>query len=124
MFGNSKISKIFDPYFDLKSLITLISLEKSGAEFDTKMECLTTKNLNLFDQTVIDNFNIEENTFIEIKKCEEKEHRRFIILNDNRILINGCSLNDINKNEVVTEEVQHEAKNNDVKYFNDEWAKN
>ena len=28
LFGNSKISKIFDPYFDLKSLITLISLKK------------------------------------------------------------------------------------------------
>lgn len=49
LFGNSKISKIFDPYFDMKSLITLNSLKKLGAEFDTKMECITTKNLNIFD---------------------------------------------------------------------------
>jgi hypothetical protein len=42
LFDNSKISKIFDPYFDLKSLITLISLKKLGAEFDDKLECLTT----------------------------------------------------------------------------------
>ncbi|MEO6904582.1 MAG: hypothetical protein ABI315_15730 [Bacteroidia bacterium] len=72
---------------------------------------------------LIANFNIECKTILEIKKCEEKEHRRFIILNDNRIIIIGCSLNDIEKNEVVSEEVQQEAKNNDLKYFNEEWAK-
>lgn len=123
LLGNSKISKIFDPYFDLKSLITLISLMKLGAEFDDKLDCLTTKTLKVFDQTVIDDFNSEGKTNIEVKKCENKEHRRFLILNDNRVIIIGCSLNDINKNEVVTEEKNQDLKYNDLVFFNEEWAK-
>ncbi len=123
LIGNSKISKIFDPYFDSKSLVTLILLKKLGTEFDSKLDCLTTKSLTVFDQTNIDEFNSEAKTNIEVKKCNSKEHRRFLILNDNRVIMIGCSLNDINKNEVVIEETIQELKNNDLIFFNEEWAK-
>jgi hypothetical protein len=119
----SSISKIFDPYFDLKSLITITSLKKLGLNLENKIECLTTKNLSIFDQTVLNDFKTECNTSIEVKKCENKEHRRFIILNDNRVIIIGCSLNDINKNEVINEELFLELKLADIKFFNDEWLK-
>lgn len=121
--GNSKISKIFDPYFDLKSLITLTSLKKLGAGFDQKVDCLTTKPLTIFDQSVIDDFNNEFETNIEVKKCENKEHRRFLILNDNRVILIGCSLNDINKNEAVSEELIPELKGLDLDFFKEEWTR-
>lgn len=123
LFGNSKISKIFDPYFDPKAMITLLSLKKLGAEFDIKIECLTNKQLTIFDDEIIKDFNAEGNTNLEIKRCENKEHRRFIILNDKRIIILGCSLNDIIKNEVVKEEIQEEEKLFDNNFFNEQWVK-
>ena len=117
---NDRIVKdIFDPYFDTKSIKTLLSLSKLGLKFNTQIRCLTTKrNSNKIDKLYWIDFNNELSLTLEIKTCKSsKEHRRFLILNDNQIIIIGCSLNDINKNETLVEETSQE----DIDFFNTEW---
>lgn len=118
-----KITGIFDPYFDTKSILTLHALAKLGLKFNTSVKCLTKKPFNSIDQSILNDFENEFSIDFKIKKCVSKEHRRFFILDSNTIIIIGCSLNDIDKNEVVVEEINKDLNEEDIKFFNEEWNK-
>lgn len=114
------VKDIFDPYFDTNSIKTLLSLSKLGLKFSNQVRCLTTaKTMSNIDKSFWIDFNRELSLTLEIKICKSrKEHRRFLILNDNQIIIIGCSLNDINKNEILMEETSQD----DLIFFKEEWA--
>jgi len=118
-----KVTSIFDPYFDSKSLTTLHALAKLGMKFNSKVKCLTTKSLDRIDLTLLNDFKSEFSIDMDIQKCGTKEHRRFLILDYKDIIIIGCSLNDINKNETIYEELNKMLKTEDLAYFEDEWRK-
>ena len=95
-------------------------MSKLGLKFSNQIRCLTTvKTSGKIDKSFWADFNKELSLTLEIKICQSsKEHRRFLILNDNQIIIIGCSLNDINKNEILMEEASQE----DLDFFKEEWA--
>jgi hypothetical protein len=114
------VTDIFDPYFDTKSINTLLSLGRLGLKLNSQIRCLTTsKTIKKIDKTFLQDFNNEFGVNLQIRVCSsDKEHRRFLILNDNKIIIIGCSLNDINKNEILLEETSQD----DIDFFNLEWT--
>lgn len=118
-----KITGIFDPYFDTKSIVTLHALARLGLKFNTSVKCLTAKSLDSTDRTILDDFKKELLIDFKLKKCENKEHRRFLIIDYTTILIIGCSLNDIDKNEVLVEEANEKLNEKDIEFFDHEWNK-
>lgn len=113
------VKDIFDPYFDTNSIRTLLSLSKLGLKFNNPIRCLTTKKTSgKIDKPFWTDFNNELSLTLEIRICQsKKEHRRFLILSDDKIIIIGCSLNDINKNEILMEDTSQE----DIDFFSEEW---
>lgn len=118
-----EVTGIFDPYFDTKSLVTLHALARLGLKFNSSVRCLTRKSLNSTDRTILDDFKNELSIDFKLKKCENKEHRRFLIIDYTSVIIIGCSLNDIDKNEVLVEEVNEKLNEKDIEFFDDEWNK-
>ena len=121
LINNRKISKIFDPYFDEKSLITLKALYSLGLKFSNDLKCLSQqKEIN---ETIVKDFNVEMKTNLLVKKCKD-EHRRFIILDDKTVIIIGLSLNNLNKNEAISIETNRELAKSDITFFNSKWEEN
>jgi hypothetical protein len=117
----NKISDIFDPYFNTESLLTLYSLIKLGVSFSKNVRCITKLSLNNIDNNVLNDFNVEYSINFQIKKGQKNEHRRFIVLDNSKVIILGCSLNNIDKNEAFYEELDLKLAKEDIIFFNDKW---
>ncbi len=118
LIGDSIIEAIFDPYLDDTALDNLGYLNSYGVKFSKNVRFLTSspkaskESFNAFFQGIAEDG--------EIKKMKSrKEHRRFLILDKDMVLILGCSWNQISKNEVASIEFT-EA---DQDFFNLKWRK-
>ena len=105
-------------YFDERSLITLKALYSLGLKFSNDLKCFSQqKEIN---ETIVKDFNVEMKTNLLVKKCKH-EHRRFIILEDKTVIILGCSINNLDKNEVISIETNRELAKSDIAFFNSKW---
>jgi len=119
LINGRSIKKIFDPYFDNKSIKLLLSLSHLGLKLNNDLQCLTSLRMKKsIDSIFVNDFNSELSVNMGIKLLSSNnEHRRFMILDDDSVIILGCSLNDINKNEAA-----HEEKSQvDIVFFNEGW---
>jgi len=111
------LESIFDPYFETKSIMTILSLWKLGLVLNKTVRVLKTTKTKI-DQQFLGDFESETGIELKIKCCQsKKEHRRFMIFQNCEILILGMSLNDINKNEAAHLEISKE----DCDFFEDQW---
>lgn len=112
---------IFDPYFEDKSIAVLNTLVNLGLPMDGAVRVLATSRMkSRLSKVMIDSFNVEKCTSLDIRYCEcESEHRRFLILSTGEILIIGCSLNSLSKNEAA----HIEDSQNDRDFFEQQWKK-
>lgn len=118
LIGGRSIKCIYDPYFDTHALKTLLLLNKLGLKFHESLRCLTGSDKKKgIDPNFVEDFAREISTRVKLKTMASKEHRRFLILNDNKVIIIGCSLNDLDKNEALLEEDSKD----DIDFFESEW---
>lgn len=123
LISTAKIEAIFDPYFDDAALSNLLKLYNSEVFIYSYIRVLTSTKVLNPKKPRLTRYKIEE-FFQKFGgsgefRClrSDKEHRRFILLNNDTSLIIGCSLNDISKNEVAHIESDKE----DRIFFDFEW---
>ncbi|ESA34318.1 pentapeptide repeat protein [Leptolyngbya sp. Heron Island J] len=118
LIGNSVIEAIFDPYLNDKALKNLEYLSSHGVRFSEKVRFLTSsdkasrQSFSVFFQKAAEGGEIKKMKF-------GKEHRRFLLLENDMVLILGCSWNQISKNEVASIEFTEVDKD----FFNSKWQK-
>jgi len=122
------IKSICDPYFESKSLSNLIHFSHLGLKLSSDVKCLSSqimKEDKRISLKMINDFNIEMTISMELRlvPIEDKLHRRFFILSDNSVIIIGCSLNDLDKDEVIIENEDSVARKKDIDYFESKWQK-
>ncbi|MBE9585732.1 hypothetical protein IM792_14850 [Mucilaginibacter sp. JRF] len=120
MIGNRIVNAIFDPYFDAVALQNFLSLSRLGVTLNKNLRILLAegRKAKTFDKNFLQDFQKELEISAEVKQCKsEKEHRRFLLLDDGATIIVGCSFNNLEKNEVLFEERSSE----DLAFFEAEW---
>ncbi len=110
---------IFDPYFDDKAIASLSILVNLGLQLIPEVRILITKKVqNRISQQVINDFETEYGSKLNIRVCDsDKEHRRFLLLSSAESLVVGCSLNSLDKNEAARIENSQE----DRDFFEYQW---
>lgn len=122
-----KIEAFFDPYLENRSLQTLTDMSSLSSDslISKNIRLISTKKVfegkkKRLTRSYVEAWMLEhEATEGGIKISIEYEHRRFMILNDGAVLIIGCSLGEIDKNEAA----HVEADQGDVEFFNNQWSK-
>ena len=112
-----RIEAVFDPCLDNKGLETIRTLCTLGVSLKEDLRMITSAPERITEdcfRSLIQQFNLEN---CEIRSTEG-EHRRFMVLDSSDVLIIGCSLNDIDKNEVAFLEGNPE----DRRFFEDVWS--
>lgn len=120
-----KITGIFDPYLDnkgLENLYDIISLADINISDDLKVisSDIVTSGCPRLTKSFFEDWKKQinkTNSLVRLTKAH-KEHRRFILLEGNQALILGCSLNDLNKNEIST--IVSDA-DEDFLFFKETW---
>lgn len=122
LIGNRAITHIYDSYFDARSLVNLLDLNKLGLRFNESLHCITGADMKRKKRISLDlvkDFTSETNTNIILKTQEFNGHtRRFLLLNDDKVIILGGSLNNLNINETLREEDSKE----DIELFEKDWS--
>jgi hypothetical protein len=115
----ANIQCIFDPYFDDKAIASLGILVNLGLKLIPEVQILiTSKVKNRVSQQVINDFELEYGSKLNIRVCDsDKEHRRFLLLSSSESLVVGCSLNSLDKNEAAHVENSQE----DRDFFECQW---
>lgn len=109
--GNAIIG-VFDPFLDTRGIRRLLSLQRMGTDLDPGLRCLTSGKAEPIDELTVQDVFKELKIQGQIRQTGSKEdHRRFLLLKNNKVLILGNSLNDFNKDEaahIETSEHDHE----------------
>jgi hypothetical protein len=115
----ANVQCIFDPYFDDKVITSLGILVNLGLKLIPEVQILTTSKVkNRISQQVIDDFDLEYSSKLNIRICNsDNEHRRFLLLSSSESLVVGCSLNSLDKNEAAHVENSQE----DRDFFESQW---
>lgn len=118
MTSMSEVEAIFDPYFDNKAIAELVTLIKLGVNIKKNIRVLTTKRGgNNLSKGMIDCFNKEFGSSLDIRIFTERAHRRFMLLSNTEVLIIGPSLNSIDHDEILFREQSVQ----DAEFFNHNW---
>jgi hypothetical protein len=116
--AHSKVLKVFDPYFDDKAIRKLMIFVNLGMKLNKEIKVITGKNgQKSLSEEMVKSFEKEYGVLVSVRRSDNKQHRRFFILNNSESVIFGPSLNSIDYNEVVFR--QHYK--HDVDLFNKEW---
>lgn len=115
---HSKVLKVFDPYFDDKAIRILMTFVNLGMKLDKDIKVITgKKGQKHLSEEMVKSFEKEYGVSVSVRRSDEKQHRRFFILNNSESVIFGPSFNSIDCNEVAFR--QHSK--DDVNFFNKEW---
>lgn len=90
--GNAVMS-VFDPYFDDKSIATLVTLANLGMSLNGNVRILTTSKVKpRLSLPLINDFKAEKGVNLEVRFCSsDKEHRRYLLLSSGESVVIGCS---------------------------------
>lgn len=118
--GVAAVHAIFDPYFDDRAVGNLAILCNMGLRLAPSVRVLvTSKATHRLTNLLVRDFKSERKVRLEARVCaSDKEHRRFILLDDGKGMVLGCSLNDLSKNEAAHTELAIQ----DELFFNEQWA--
>jgi hypothetical protein len=117
--GNRKVLAVFDPYYDDAGLGTLLAIGHLKPCVDTSLRILTDKNPPRINKTFAKAFCDEFGCDLaKIRHMPKGEHRRFLLLSEDKVLILGCSLNNLNFNEAV----RLESDGTDKPFFETQWS--
>lgn len=115
---HSKVLKVFDPYFDDKAIRQLMTFVNLGMNLNKEIKVITgKKGKKSLSEDMVKSFEKEYGVSVSVRWSDNKQHRRFFILNNSESVIFGPSLNSIDHNEAVF----REHYKNDVNFFNKEW---
>jgi hypothetical protein len=101
--GQAAVQGIFDPYFDDRAIANLGILCNMGLKLAPSIRVLlTSKTVRRLSATQIVDFATEREISLDVRICaSDKEHRRFLLMDNGKSLVLGCSLNDLTKNEAA-----------------------
>lgn len=127
--GKEALVCMHDPYIRVETLVNLQKLKGAGVTISKNLRLLTANKIGNSAKTAIVSFlkdlNKEMSSQWQLHTYTgtAKLHRRFLILEDNSVVIVGLSLNDIDKDEVLDRvPASSNDASHDCKFFEDCWT--
>jgi hypothetical protein len=114
----STVNAVFDPFLDSRGMKRLLSLHKAGTAFANQLRCLTSGKAEQVDDLLVQDAFKQMRIKGEVRVTGSKEdHRRFLLLDGDKVLILGNSLNDFDKDEAA----HLESSKHDHEFFARVW---
>lgn len=127
--GKEALICVHDPYIRIETLVNLQKLEGVGVIISKNLRLLTTNKIGnsskMATVSFLNDLNSEMSSRWQLRAYTgtAKPHRRFLVLEDNSVIIVGLSLNDIDKDEVLDRvPAGSNDADHDCKLFEDCWA--